>query len=101
MCAHRGELLEGLRIGVVAAGFGLGTGAHGCGSEGGDVIAEGGTLAGGEGYVDVAVEDAECECELREFAVGHHHIGLEMSFRRTHAREIDAIACAPVVLAEI
>ena len=47
------------------------------------------------------VEYAECECELGEFAVAHHHVGLEMAFRRTHAREIDAVACAPVVFAEV
>ncbi len=36
-----------------------------------------------------------------KFAVAHHHIGLEMTFRRTHAREIDTVACAPVVFAQI
>ena len=44
---------------------------------------------------------AECEGELGQFAVAHHDVGLEMAFRRTHTREIDAVACAPVVFAEV
>ena len=36
----------------------------------------------------------------RTLPVGHHHIRLKMPFRRTHAREIDAVARFPVVLAQ-
>ena len=96
-----GELFEGLGIGMVAARIGFRSGAHRCRSERGDVVAERGFFTGREGDVHVVIEDAEGESELGQLPVGHHHIRLKMPFRRTHAREIDAVARFPVVLAQV
>ena len=47
------------------------------------------------------VEDAEGEGELGQFAVRHHHVGLVAALARTHTREVDGVAGAPVLLLEI
>ena len=86
---------------MVAARIGFRSGAHRCRSERGDVVAERGFFTGREGDVHVVIEDAEGESELGQLPVGHHHIRLKMPFRRTHAREIDAVARFPVVLAQV
>ncbi len=47
------------------------------------------------------VEYAESECHLSQFAVAHHDLGLIAALGRAHAREIHAVAGAPVVFAQI
>ena len=59
------ELFQCLRIGVVAARFGLALGAHRGDTQRGHVVADGGRLAGGVGDVHVVVEDAHGKGGLR------------------------------------
>lgn len=95
------KLFEGVGGGDVAARLGLAAGAHGGDAEAHHVGAECRRLAGGVGDVDIVVEDAEGKCELCELAVGHHHFRLVATLGRTHAREVDRVAGAPVVAAQI
>ena len=65
------------------------------------MVAEEGAFTRREGDVDVVVEDAEGEGQLRQLAVAHHHVGLEVALRRAHAGEVDAVARLPVVTAQV
>ena len=96
------ELLQRLRIGVVASRIGLALRAHRGYAEARHVVAEGGTLAGGIGDIDIVVEDAGGEGDLCQLTVAHHDVGLEAAILRgAHPREVEAVFRFPIMLLQV
>ena len=96
------ELLQRLRIGIVASRIGLALRAHRGYAEARHVVAEGGTLAGGIGDIDIVVEDAGGEGDLRQLTVAHHDVGLEAAILRgAHPREVEAVFRFPIMLLQV
>ena len=96
------ELLQRLRIGVVASRIGLALRTHRGHAEACHVVTEGGTLASGIGNIDIVVEDAGGKGDLRQLTIAHHDIGLKTAIlRRTHPGEIEAVFRFPIMLLQV
>ena len=96
------ELLQRLWIGVVASRIGLALRAHRGHAEARHVVAEGGTLTGRVGDIDIVVEDAGGKGDLRQLAIAHHDVRLEAAIlRRTHPGEVEAVFRLPIMLLQI